>query len=181
MNVTSVINAAVSYPPESLQNESGESLNYADIIAQFYQAEAYKSRDEINAEDTELAKFREDLTTKGSALFLKELNEEKIEALIEEYRQKLMKLKEENPQTPMDINQMVSDFRKQLLEELMKAEKAEQENRPLQTDAMMSADILENVKTNRDQDKKSALADIGFLEQMLNPSYSEDKKKDILN
>ncbi len=181
MNVTSVGNAAFSYAPESLTSESAESLSYADIIAQFYPAQTYKSRDEINDEDAELAKFREDLTTKGSALFLKELNEEKIEALIEEYRQKLMKLKEENPDTPMDINQMVSDFRKQLLEELMKAEKAEQESRPLQADAMMSADILENVKTNRDQDKKSALADIGFLEQMLNPEHSEAKKKEILN
>lgn len=177
MNVASVSNISMNTASAVTKDESVDP-DYMALIAQFYHAQPYKTRDEINAEDGELAQFKSDLVTKGAAVFLKDLNEEKIEALVEEYRQKLLKEKEKNPEQPMDINQMVNDFRKQLLEELMEAQKAQQENKPTQSTALMSSDILERIKTAQSEEKTSGLADIGFLEQMLSSSNSEAKKNE---
>lgn len=179
MNVASVTNTLLNSLPGITKDESIDQ-DYAALIAQFYPAQEYKTRDEINAEDTALAQFRNDLITKGAAVFLKELNEEKIEALVEEYRQKLLKEKEKNPQKPMDINQMVSDYRKQLLKEMMEAQKAEQENKPAQSAALMSSDILENLKMARNDEQKSGVAEIGFLEQILSSSNEQTKEKSLL-
>ena len=179
MTVASVTAASYNLASNTTKDESIDQ-DYAALIAQFYPTQEYKTRDEINAEDTALAQFKDDLITKGAALFLKELNEEKIEALVEEYRQKLLKEKEQNPEKPMDVNQMVSDFRKQLLKEMMEAQKAEQENKPTQSATLMSQDILEKIQTTRNNDQKSGIAEIGFLEQMLNTSNSESKKKTLL-
>ncbi len=176
MTVASVSNVLSNYTIGMNKDESIDQ-DYAALIAQFYPAQEYKTRDQINAEDTSLQQFKDDLITKGAALFLKELNEEKIEALVEEYRQKLLKEKEQNPEKPMDINQMVSDFRKQLLKEMMEAQKADQENRQTQSAALTSQDILENMKAIRNDEQKSGIAEIGFLEQMLNVSNTEAKRK----
>jgi hypothetical protein len=175
MNVSSVSTISASTLSAVAKDESVDH-DYKALIAQFHQAQTYKSRDEINAEDGELAQFKEDLLTKGATVFLKELNEEKIEALVEEYRQKLLKEKEKNPEQPMDINQMVNDFRKQLLEELMEAQKAQQENTPKESTALMSKDILEKIKTVRNNEQKPGLAEIGFLEQILSSSNTQAKK-----
>lgn len=180
MNVASVTNTSLNSLSGITKDESIDQ-DYAALIAQFYPTQEYKTRDEINAEDGELSKFKDDLRTKGAALFLKELNEEKIEALVEEYRQKLLKEKEKNPQKPMDINQMVSDYRKQLLKEMMEAQKAEQENKPAQSVALMSSDILENLKTTRNDEQKSGIAEIGFLEQILSSSNEQTKEKSVLH
>lgn len=180
MNVASVTNTSLNSLSGITKDESVDQ-DYAALIAQFYPAQEYKTRDEINAEDGELSKFKDDLRTKGAAVFLKELNEEKIEALVEEYRQKLLKEKEKNPQKPMDINQMVSDYRKQLLKEMMEAQKAEQENKPTQSVALMSSDILENLKTTRNDEQKSGIAEIGFLEQILSSSNEQTKEKSVLH
>lgn len=177
MNIDSVSNISTSAASAVSKDESVDQ-DYMALIAQFYQAQPYKTRDEINAEDGELKQFKEDLTTKGAAVFLKDLNEEKIEALVEEYRQKLLKEKEKNPEQPMDINQMVNDFRKQLIEELMEAQKAQKENKPMESTALMSSDILERMKTAQSDEKISGLAEIGFLEQMLSSSNSQAKQKD---
>lgn len=179
MNVASVTNTLLNSLPGITKDESIDQ-DYAALIAQFYPAQEYKTRDEINAEDTALAQFRNDLITKGAAVFLKELNEEKIEALVEEYHQKLLKEKEKNPQKPMDINQMVSDYRKQLLKEMMEAQKAEQENKPAQSAALMSSEILENLKMARNDEQKSGVAEIGFLEQILSSSNEQTKEKSLL-
>ncbi|HLD22382.1 MAG TPA: hypothetical protein VJA83_00470 [Sulfuricurvum sp.] len=175
MNVASVSSLSMNTTSASSKDESIDQ-DYMALITQFYQAEAYKSRDEMNAEDGELTKFKDDLVTKGAAVFLKELNEEKIEALVEEYRQKLLKEKAENPDKPMDINQMVSDFKKQLLEELMEAQKTQEENKPTQSTSLMSSDILKNIQAARNDEKTTGLAEIGFLEQMLSTSNTHAQK-----
>lgn len=177
MNVSSVSALSANTLSGVTQDKSVDQ-DYAALIAQFYPAQEYQNRDEVNAQDGELGKFKEDLTTKGAALFLKELNEEKIEALVEEYRQKLLKEQSENPDQPMDINQMVSDFRKQLLKEMMEAQKADQQNQPAQNTTLMSQDILENIKTVRNDEQKSGLPEQGFLEQMLNSNTDATKKKE---
>lgn len=180
MNVASVINTSVNTLSPITKDESVDQ-DYMALIAQFYPVQEYKTRDEINAEDTSLAQFKNDLITKGATVFLKELNEKKIEALVEEYRQKLLKEKEKNPEKPMDINQMVSDYRKQLLKEMMEAQKAEQQNKPGQSTSLLSSDILENIKSVKSNDKKSAQSETGFLEQMLSVSNVETKRKSLVD
>jgi hypothetical protein len=180
MNVVSVSALTTTAPSSNTKDESIDQ-DYAALIAQFYPTQEYKTRDEINAEDSALSQFKDDLTTKGATLFLKDLNEEKIEALVEEYRQKLLKEQSENPDKPMDINQMVSDFRKQLLKEMIEAQKAEQQNKSTQNTALMSSDILENIQNVKNDDKKSAQNTIGFLEQMLNMNMDTTKKRETLS
>lgn len=180
MNVVSVSALTTTAPSSNTKDESIDQ-DYAALIAQFYPTQEYKTRDEINAEDSALSQFKDDLTMKGAALFLKDLNEEKIEALVEEYRQKLLKEQSENPDKPMDINQMVSDFRKQLLKEMIEAQKAEQQNKSTQNTALMSSDILENIQNVKNDDKKSAQNTIGFLEQMLNTNMDTTKKRETLS
>jgi hypothetical protein len=180
MNVVSVSALTTTAPSSNTKDESIDQ-DYAALIAQFYPTQEYKTRDEINAEDSALSQFKDDLTTKGATLFLKDLNEEKIEAIVEEYRQKLLKEQSENPDKPMDINQMVSDFRKQLLKEMIEAQKAEQQNKSTQNTALMSSDILENIQNVKNDDKKSAQNTIGFLEQMLNTNMDTTKKRETLS
>ncbi len=80
----------------------------------------YKSRDEINDEDMALQQFKKDLTTKGAIKFLYDYNMEKIEEMVEKYKEELMKNLGEDP-TPKELAQisdMVEEYRKQLLEQL---------------------------------------------------------------
>lgn len=176
MNVASVTNTSLN-SLSGITKDKSIDQDYAALIAQFYPAQVYKTRDEINAEDGELTKFKEDLVTKGAAVFFKELDEEKIKALVEEYREKLLKEKEKNPHIPMDINQMVRDFKKQLIEELMEAQKAEKEKKGKETEMLMSSEMLEQIQTLRHNEQKSGIAEIGFLEQILSSSnqHAEDK------
>lgn len=120
--------------PLAIQS-STEGESYEDVIKRLYPAPAYQTRDEINAADTELAKFRKDLSTKGAALFLSDQNKEKIDALVEKYRQELLKEQAKTPDKNMDIAKMVSDYKEQLLKELEEARKAKetQDNIALKT------------------------------------------------
>jgi len=180
MNVASVINTSFNSLP-CIPNDESIDQDYAALIAQFYPAQEYKTRDEINAEDGELTKFKDDLRTKGAAVFLKELDEEKIKALVEEYRAKLLKEKEKNPEIPMDINTMVSDFKKQLIEEMMEAQKAEEEKKGKESEMLMSSEMLEQMQSVRNDEQKSGIAEIGFLEQILSASNDETKEKSFIS
>jgi hypothetical protein len=176
MNVASVSNLSVT-PSSSVSKDESVDQKYMAFIAEFYNVKEYKSRDETNAEDGELSKFKDDLVTKGAAVFLKELDEEKIKALVEEYREKLLKEKEKNPEIPMDINKMVSDFKKQLIEEMMEAQKAEEEKKSKESEMLMSGEMLEQIQALRQDEQKSGVTEIGFLEQILSASNDETKEK----
>ena len=179
MTIASVSGISTPFTASTTKDES-VNQDYAALIAQFYQVQEYQSGDEKNASDTALQQFKNDLITKGSAQFLKDLNEEKINALVEEYRQKLLKEKEENPEKPMDINQMVSDFRKQLLKEMMEAQKADQESTSKQNSTLMSQDILEKIQTSKNESGGLTSLQNGFLEQMLSVASAETKKNQPL-
>jgi hypothetical protein len=176
MNVDSVSKLPFASSSNGSKDKSIDQ-EYAALIAQFYPTQEYRTRDEINADDGELIKFRSDLSTKGAAVFLKELDEEKIKALVEEYREKLLKEKEKHPEIPMDINKMVSDFKKQLIEEMMEGQKAEDEKKRQEGKMLMSSEMLEQIQALRQDEQKSGIAEIGFLEQMLRASNREAKEK----
>ncbi len=66
--------------------------------------------------DYELEAFVDDLTTKGAAKFLHDFNQDKIDKLVDEYREKLEKDLEQNPNSGIDIEEMTANFKKDLLE-----------------------------------------------------------------
>lgn len=169
MKVSSISGVIKTVVPDVAEDKS-VLQEYKALIEQYYSASPYQTRDEINSNDTELEQFRNDLRVKGAAVFLKDMADEKIEALVEKYRQKLLKEKEQNPDKPMDIESMVNDFRKQLMKELMEAEKAEREKKPMDTISQPSSERLQNLKMLRDDEKASGLPEIGFLTQLLNSS-----------
>lgn len=174
-SISGITKTAVSDQTE----DKSVSHEYKALIEQYFNAQPYQTRDEINAEDTELAQFKNDLRLKGAAVFLKELDEEKIEALVEQYRQKLLKEKEKNPENPMDIESMLNDFKKRLIEELMEAQKAEREKKPTETALLSSSEMLHNIKALRNDETPYGLPEIGFLAQILNSSNRETRQEDL--
>jgi polyribonucleotide nucleotidyltransferase len=86
---------------------------------------------EIEAEETDNAvtQFVKDLRTKGAAKFLSNLNKEKIEKLVEEYRAKLIENMGDSPEAMQEIEKMVKDFKKKLMEEMRERMEDEAKNK----------------------------------------------------
>ena len=84
-----------------------------------------KSSDASQEIDSEVAKFLKDLREKGAAQFLADLNQEKIDKMVEEYKQKLIKEMGDSPEAMQKIEKLVEDFKKKLIEEMR--EKTEEE------------------------------------------------------
>jgi len=102
---------------------SSSSEKFKSTIRQFWQAfETNYSGDRSSATDEKvdlaLQKFRNDLHTKGASKFLADLNKEKIEEKVQEFRDKLLKEMGDSPEALKEIDKQVTDYRKQLLEEL---------------------------------------------------------------
>jgi hypothetical protein len=72
---------------------------------------------------------------------------------------------------------MVSDFKKQLIEEMMEAQKAEEEKKSKESEMLMSGEMLEQIQALRQDEQKSGVTEIGFLEQILSASNDETKEK----
>jgi len=68
--------------------------------------------------DSAVADFLKNLREKGAAKFLADLNKEKIEALVEEYKQKLIDNMGDSPEAMQDIAKLVEAFKKKLVEEM---------------------------------------------------------------
>lgn len=68
--------------------------------------------------NSEVEQFLKDLRTKGAAQFLSDLNQEKIEKLVEEFEEKLRENMGNSPEALKEIAQLVEDYKKQLLEEM---------------------------------------------------------------
>lgn len=105
------------------QSDDPEFEQFLKDIRTSYTGEVkndFKSRDEKNDEDVALQQFKKDLTTKGAVKFLYDFNMEKIEEMVEKYRQELLKNLGEDP-TPdelAEVEKLVEEFRKNLLEQL---------------------------------------------------------------
>ena len=169
MQVASTTNIGFINTTSDLASQDTTSTqSYVDIIKGLIGDTTHKTRDEINADDTELAQFRKDLSTKGAAAFLADLNEKKIDALVEKYRQELEKEQAKSPDKPMDIAKMVSDYKEQLMKELEKAQQAEQ------TKTALPAQTLFNTKVAQ---ATPAASSEGNLEQLLNVQTSTNKKE----
>ncbi len=170
MQISSMLNTANIAELSAQKEDTSASEEYLKVVKKLYPEVAYQTRDEINSADDALAKFKEDLKTKGASELLKDLNEEKINAIVENYKQKLQEEQKENPDKPMDIDKMVSDFKQKLLKELMEAQKAEQELKDNMKQASIStSDMLTKIKMSQETEKKGDNV-MNFLEQMLQHS-----------
>jgi hypothetical protein len=177
MQISSLLSSANTQLSAINEDKSVDS-DYLNMIKELFPTSAYQTRDEINESDAELAEFKKNLTTKGAAKFLKELNEEKIEALVEEYREKLLKEQEANPEIKMDIAKMVSDFKKKLIEDMMEIQKAEQEQKASAKQSLSTSDILSTVKMTKETEKTSKETP-NFLEQILNAPNTKTDKEEV--
>lgn len=99
-----------------------------------------KTVTETEETDTTVAKFLQDLRTKGAAQFLHDLNQEKIDKLVEEYKQKLIDEMGDSPEAMQKIDKLVEDFRQNLMEELKK--KMEEEKKAKGESVALSGDAL---------------------------------------
>ena len=130
------------------QSSDPEFEQFLRDIRQSYSGETksdYKTRDEINDEDAALQQFKKDLTTKGAIKFLYDYNMEKIEEMVEKYKQELIDNLGENP-TPeelVQIDDMVEDYRKLLLEQLMELSDSDK-NSPLNI-SRLEFEIMNNL------------------------------------
>jgi hypothetical protein len=188
MNAAALSTISASTLSPSLTDTVDESVSakYTAFIQEFYNVQTYQTRDEINSSDMALEQFKKDISTKGAAQFLNDLNEEKIKTLVEEYRQKLLKEKEANPEKPIDINKMVSDYRKLLLKEMMEAQKAEAEKqkqeqkaKTMESQTLSTADLFNNIQ---EPDLKSSKKEsVGLLELMMNTVCIKPDSKETDN
>ncbi len=177
MQVSSLLSSTNS-TQLSKEDRSVDS-EYLKVINRLFSAVAYKTRDEINNSDAELAQFKKDLNTKGATEFLKDFNEEKINVLVEKYRQKLLEEQKADPNKPMDIEKMVSDFKKKLIEELMEAQKAEQALKDNTKQSLSTSDILSTARMTKNAEIISKNVP-DFLKHMLNSFNTKIDKKEIL-
>lgn len=160
------------------KEEAVLSKEYLNIMNELYPKVAYQTRDELNQGDGALLQFKENLATKSPAKLLADLNEEKINAIVEKYKEKLIKEQKMHPEKVMDIDTMVSQFKQRLLKALQEAQKAEQELKDAQKQTQLStSDILTKIKTMQESEKKGDNL-LGFLEQLLNQDTSRQKEQD---
>ena len=125
-------------PPAFTSEETKKS------IRAFWEAfEASYTGDKTKTEETEensaVAKFLHDLTTKGAAKFLADFNMEKIQAKIDEFRKKLEEQMGDSPEALQEIEKMVEEYTKQLLEELQNSLDSGKKEKPGTADAIIKS------------------------------------------
>ena len=87
-----------------------------DAFSISYQGDKTQNEDEERS--PEVSKFLKDLRTKGAAQFLADFNQEKIDALVKKFEEKLKKEMGDSPKALEEIAKLVEDYRKKLLEEM---------------------------------------------------------------
>jgi dipeptidase len=94
-----------------------------------------QTRNEDNQEENGVfEELKAQLLTKGAAQFLAGLNQQKIEAKVEEFKEKLIDQGVTDPQT---LEKQVADYRKQLLEELQHGNDGREKTMPINAHFML--------------------------------------------
>jgi len=87
-----------------------------------------KTPQESEKRSDAVAEFLKDLRTKGAAKYLADLNQEKIDKLVEEFEQKLLETMGDSPQSLVQIAKQVEDYKKQLTEAMQEKMENEKKN-----------------------------------------------------
>ena len=101
--------------------------------------------------DSAVVDFLKNLREKGAARFLADFNQEKIEKLVEEYKQKLIDNMGDSPEALHDIEKLVEDFKKKLMQEMK--EKREDEIKNAKNKSGINTNNL--ISTHLNAQKKS--------------------------
>ncbi|MCK9474172.1 hypothetical protein [Sulfurimonas sp.] len=96
-----------------------------------------QSQEENSQENLAVAQFLHDLRTKGAVKFLADFNQEKIDKMVEEYKEKLLDQMGDSPQTLKEIESLIAAYKKQLLEELQNSLDADEKTTPINANAMV--------------------------------------------
>jgi len=135
-------------PPAFTSEETKKSISsFWEAFESSYTGD--KTKTEKSEENSAVAKFLNDLLTKGAAKFLTDFNMEKIQAKIDEYRKKLEEKMGDSPEAIKEIDKMVADFTKQLLEELQASLDSSDEVKPGTTDAIIKSLLEMKEDTNK--------------------------------
>ncbi|WP_373036237.1 hypothetical protein [Sulfurimonas sp.] len=125
-------------PPAFTSEKTKESIRaFWEAFEASYTGDKTKTQE--TQEDSAVAKFLNDLTTKGAAKFLADFNMEKIQAKIDEFRKKLEEQMGDSPQAVQEIEKMIEDYTKQLLEELQESLDSGKEEKPGTADAIIKS------------------------------------------
>jgi len=116
-----------------------------------------KTNDDVEeaATDSSVAQFLKDLHTKGATQFLADLNQEKIDKLVQEYQKKLLDSMGDSPEALKEIEKLLEDFKTKLIEEMNKKMEDEAKNKkkniiPISRDSFVQELIdLEQKRTNK--------------------------------
>jgi len=137
----------------TIKKESSELSNFADELKKQLAVNTTTTNTDPNKpaateaseSDAMVEEFKKTLGTKGALTFFQDYNNEKIEKMIEEKKAELMdKLGlgettqpplagDERAQALVSLDQMMSDFRKQLMDKLNADNKIDQQNTMLNT------------------------------------------------
>jgi len=171
-HINSMINGTDYEPPiidynylkervEDILNPTGGAFTSEETktsIRNFWQTfnTAYEG-DRISTNETEniaVKNFLKELREKGAAGFLANLDMEKIEEKVKEFRDKLIEQMGDSPEAMATIEKMVSDYRKQLLEQLKNS--LDKDEKPISIDSQVSIKTLLNLRT----EEKSPLTEL---------------------
>ena len=121
-------------------DEAKESIQkFWSAFENVYGANATNGTASTQEDDTAVVDFLEKLRTKGALKFLADFNKEKIEKMVEEYKQKLLEEMGDSPEAKKEIETLVAAYKKQLLEELQNSLDADEKTTPINANAMIQA------------------------------------------
>jgi predicted transcriptional regulator len=104
-----------------------------------------KTANEVEQTDSAVAQFLKDLRTKGAAKFLSDLNQEKIDKLVEEYRAKLIENMGDSPEALQKIEELVEKFKQQLIEEMKEKMEEEAKSKKKNTPPVTSNRVVQEL------------------------------------
>ncbi|NOQ30476.1 MAG: hypothetical protein GQ570_05060 [Helicobacteraceae bacterium] len=133
MNIdTNVAPLAGLSATKTLKDEEENSSKFQDLLEEFD-----FSREEIFTDrkanemvsDAQVEEFRTALSEKGADLYLKDLNQDKIDEIVEKYKDELMKSSDGSPESMARIADALEAFRKELMERLKHSVDAKAEDK----------------------------------------------------
>lgn len=119
---------------QAIEQKTNTEKSNQNAFAILYENEQKDTKQEQS--DAEVKSFLESLLSKGALAFLADLNQEKIDKLVQEFRDKLIKERGDNPESLKEIESLVADFKKQLLEKLEESLDNDESNLKISANAL---------------------------------------------
>mgnify|MGYP006909079303 CR=1 FL=1 len=131
-----------------LNSVHGKDISvFSEILTNDFEKERNVNKQSEVQQDSESAveKFLNDLREKGAIKFLAELDKEKIEEQVDEYRKGLEEKYKDDPEMMAKIDELVEKFKKQLIEKI--EEKIKQDTSDVTKKAEASISVIKDMKS----------------------------------